>query len=56
MTQKLFIPDQDFNDEDWQDPAISGWLTLYCIFLGFGILFGIAEVYQMPHLPVFAKF
>ncbi len=56
MTQKLFIPDQDFNDEDWQDPSISGWLTLYCIFLGFGILFGIAEVYQMPHLPVFAKF
>lgn len=55
MWKKMIVPSKDFNDDDWEDPSVSGWLMLFCIWLLFEIVVGVWSVFQLPYTPGWAK-
>ena len=55
MWKKMIIPAKDFEDEDWEDPSVSGWMTLYCVWMIIEIVVGTWNIYQLPFAPVWAK-
>lgn len=55
MWKNMIVPAKDFNDDDWEDPSMSGWLTLYCVWLMFVIVMGLAAIWQMTYIPVYVK-
>lgn len=55
MLKKMIIPSKDFEEDDWEDPSVSGWLTLYCVWMIVEIVAGTWSIYQLPFAPVWAK-
>lgn len=55
MLKNIIVRGRDFDDENWEDPTLSGWLMLYCVWLLFAIVMGVASVFQLPYAPGWAK-
>ena len=55
MWKKMIIPAKDFEDEDWEDPSVSGWMTLYCVWMIIEIVVGTWSIYQLPFAPGWVK-
>lgn len=55
MLNKIIIRGRDFDDEKWEDPSLSGWLMLYCVWLLFAILTGVGSVFQLAYTPGWVK-
>lgn len=41
---KLQIPEIPFEDENWEDPSISGWMAFFLISIGLGALLSIGSI------------
>lgn len=52
---KMTVRGLDFDDDRWEDPSVSGWLMLYCIWLLFEIVMGGWSIFQLPYAPAWAK-
>ncbi|MDE7346841.1 MAG: hypothetical protein K2N48_08915 [Muribaculaceae bacterium] len=55
MLNKIIIPSRDFEEDDWEDPSVSGWLALYCVWMIIEIIIGTWDIYQLPFVPGWSK-
>ena len=55
MLKNIIVPAKDFKEDDWEDPSVSGWLMLYCIWVILEIILGVWSVSQLPFAPAWAK-
>lgn len=55
MWKKMIVPARDFEEDDWEDPSVSGWLTLYCVWMIIEIVLGVWSIYQLPFAPGWTK-
>lgn len=44
-----------FEDENWEDQSIHGWMTFFLISLSLGVIFSIAPIYQDRFIPLWYK-
>lgn len=51
----MIVPSRDFEEDDWEDPSVSGWMTLYCVWMIIEIVVGVWSIYQLPFAPGWAK-
>lgn len=51
----MMVKGLDFDDDRWEDPSVTGWLMLYCVWLMFEIVIGVWSVFQLPYVPEWAK-
>lgn len=50
--EKMKIVGKRFEDEDWEDPSLGGWLLFYIVCQIFSILMSVWMVIQLPSLPL----
>ena len=55
MWKNMIVPSKNFEEDDWEDQSVSGWLTLYCVWMIIEIVIGIWDIYQLPFAPVWVK-
>ncbi|MDE7408525.1 MAG: hypothetical protein K2N09_00725 [Muribaculaceae bacterium] len=55
MWKKMIVPSKNFEEDDWEDPSVSGWMTLYCVWMIIEIIIGTWGIYQLPFAPGWVK-
>ncbi len=55
MSKNIMVSGRDFNDENWKDTSVSGWLMIYCVWLLFAIIAGVESIFHLAYAPGWAK-
>lgn len=55
LIERFQVKGIPFEDENWEDQSIHGWMTFFLISLSLGVLFSIAPIYQDRFLPLWYK-
>lgn len=51
----MIVPAKAFEEDDWEDPSMSGWMTLYCVWILLAVVMGAADIWQLPYTSVWMK-
>lgn len=52
---KMRVEPIPFEDDRWEDPSVSGWLTFFIVCAVFGLLFSLGGIWQMGVYPLWLR-
>lgn len=55
LLDKMRIEPIPFEDDRWEDPSVSGWLTFFIVCTVFGLLFSLGGIWQLGMYPLWLR-